>query len=202
MGRNKTLVTLAKCLIGSTMLFQPSGYKNAGMLGGVAISVGCGFLSLYVMLLLLEVKEMMVKQGRVPASTDFATLGVSVFGPVCGVVIKICLSLANFVCGAIYVNFVSQNVHKALRTWPSGSVHVPTNDLSLYQGLVLIPLMWLRRLKYFALTNLLGTVMTWLVIAYLYFFLVQHLVVHGPLVSNRRICAPGCMPRDRNVWCM
>eukprot|EP00808_Paulinella_micropora_P007748 g81598.t1 len=197
MGRKKSIITLCKSLIGTTVLFVAHGYKDAGVLLGICISMGTGLVAIYAILLLLEVKALLVKQRRCYITAEYADIAAAVLGSRSRSTVLLCLSAANFGFCAVYIVFIAENTAQALPwIWPR-LANIQPRTLIVIQTILLIPLMWLRRLKYYAFTNSLGILATVIVIAsesspplgilatvivigYLYFFEVGYLVRHGP----------------------
>eukprot|EP00808_Paulinella_micropora_P011389 g58257.t1 len=134
-------------------------------------------MSLYSALLLLHMKEFMVRAGRSRKECDYAELGQDILGWPARVAINFSSAANNFGCGAMYILFVSENVHTALQYF---GIKVSIQQLQVMEMMVLVPLMLLRKLKYFAFTNLLGSFMTVVVLGYVYLFEGATLATTGP----------------------
>lgn len=140
------LLTLLKAFVGTGVLFLPHGFYSGGMLFGPFILSLVAFLTLYTMLKLLHCKE----SGF---GHSYGSIGESAYG-VWGrrmVQSSIVLMQAGFCC--TYIIFVATNMSYVMRY---AGYPVKMTHLILLQGIVHIPLSWIRYIRYLRMTNLIA----------------------------------------------
>eukprot|EP01134_Creolimax_fragrantissima_P007668 CFRG7668T1 len=152
----KTVFTIMKAFIASGILFLPSGVAKSGWALSLIILVGLGGLSLWCMLLLLDAKNKLVNEGvRILSFGDVAKHSYGVWGRrvVDG---SIFFAQMGFCCA--YLAFVGENVHSVLYSmfdcWD-----VPKEIIMVLLLPILVPMVWVRKLKYYAVTNIIADVL-------------------------------------------
>eukprot|EP00928_Gymnodinium_smaydae_P055157 TRINITY_DN38753_c0_g1_i1.p1 TRINITY_DN38753_c0_g1~~TRINITY_DN38753_c0_g1_i1.p1 ORF type:complete len:503 (+),score=36.56 TRINITY_DN38753_c0_g1_i1:107-1615(+) len=177
-----TALVLIKSFLTGTLLVIPKGFHSAGLFGGCVVLLLVGSVEVYCMILL-------VRSRRAVGPSTYADLAgcLGRFGkPMLSVMLVV--SQYGFVCAEqIYVadNALKsiQPVYPWLERW-----HL----LFAFQ-LVLIPMSFVRKLKFYALTNLIGdAIIIWSVI-YLFGVGFSTLNEHGPApdlqtVGSREDC--------------
>ncbi|POM71172.1 Vacuolar amino acid transporter, partial [Phytophthora palmivora] len=125
----KTVFTILKSFIGSGILFLPKGFQN-------------------------DCSNVLLRNGR--TNVSYGLVGEKAFGKVGRVAVNISLVLSQIGFCCSYLIFVEKNIGEVIlaafgieRTVASSSL-----TLIMLQILLYTPLSWVRRIEYFALTNL------------------------------------------------
>lgn len=171
----KTVFTILKSFIGSGILFLPKGFQNGGMLFSLAALCTSAALSAYCMLRLCDCSNLLLQNGR--SNVSYGLVGEKAYGKFGRVAVNISLVLSQtgFCCS--YLIFVEKNIGEVIlaafgiqRTTASSSL-----TLIMLQILLYTPLSWVRRIEYFALTNLFADVLILFGIVYILTYTVQTL---------------------------
>ncbi|KAI9917006.1 hypothetical protein PsorP6_017199 [Peronosclerospora sorghi] len=172
----KTVFTILKSFIGSGILFLPKGFQNGGMLFSLAALSVSAILSTFCMLRLTDCSNVLLR-GRTRTTISYGLVGERAFGKVgrTAVNISLVLSQTGFCCS--YLIFVEKNIGEVIlaafgiqRTIASSSL-----TLIMLQILLYTPLSWVRRIEYFALTNLFADLLILFGIVYIISYTVQTL---------------------------
>jgi len=152
-GRNglpATILAFFKAFLGTSILFIPHGFKDAGMIPGAVTTLISGSLTCYCILLLLETKAVLTRRvGRpVVGYADIATLAA---GPVGKWMVDAATIMSQMAFATVYVAFVGKNMGSVI------SFGLDVRKASLLWMVVAatcwVPLCWIRRLQYFTTTN-------------------------------------------------
>ncbi|TDH72350.1 hypothetical protein CCR75_000998 [Bremia lactucae] len=171
----KTVFTILKSFIGSGILFLPKGFQNGGMLFSLAALSISAALSGFCMLRLTDCSDLLLRKGR--TNVSYGLVGEKAFGKLGRVAVNtsLVLSQTGFCCS--YLIFVEKNIGEVIlaafgieRTTASSSL-----TLILLQILLYTPLSWVRRIEYFALTNLVADLLILFGIAYIISYTVETL---------------------------
>lgn len=140
-----TVLVLVKTFLTGTILVLPQGFKISGLVSGCVVLGMIGFVEVYCMQLLVACRS---RNGFGSYSVLAKSLGR--YGPMC-LRILLLASQYGFVCAEQI--YVASNALKVLRAfWPElEQWHL----LFLFQ-IVLVPLACIRKIKFFAFTNLIG----------------------------------------------
>ncbi|OWZ08546.1 Vacuolar amino acid transporter [Phytophthora megakarya] len=171
----KTVFTILKSFIGSGILFLPKGFQNGGMLFSLAALCASAVLSTFCMLRLTDCSNVLLRNGR--TNVSYGLVGETAFGKVGRVAVNISLVLSQIGFCCSYLIFVEKNIGEVIlaafgieRTIASSSL-----TLIMLQILLYTPLSWVRRIEYFALTNLFADVLILFGLVYIITYTVQTL---------------------------
>ncbi|RLN86833.1 hypothetical protein BBJ28_00008192 [Nothophytophthora sp. Chile5] len=151
----KTVFTILKSFIGSGILFLPKGFQNGGMLFSLAALCASAALSTFCMLRLTACSNVVLRErGR--TNVSYGLLGERSFGKLGRVAVNVSLVLSQIGFCCSYLIFVEKNIGEVIlaafniqRSGASSSITLIALQILLYT-----PLSWVRRIEYFALTNL------------------------------------------------
>ncbi|KAE8969979.1 hypothetical protein PR003_g4263 [Phytophthora rubi] len=170
----KTVFTILKSFIGSGILFLPKGFQNGGMLFSLSALCASAVLSTFCMLRLTECSNVLLREpGR--TSVSYGMVGEKAFGKVGRVAVNISLVLSQIGFCCSYLIFVEKNIGEVIlaifgvqRTTASSSLTLIALQILLYT-----PLSWVRRIEYFALTNLFADLLILFGLVYIISYTVQ-----------------------------
>ncbi|CAI5717327.1 unnamed protein product [Hyaloperonospora brassicae] len=172
----KTVFTILKSFIGSGILFLPKGFQNGGMLFSLGALSVSAILSTFCMLRLTDCSNF-VQRERGHINVSYGLVGEKAFGKMGRVAVNISLVLSQLGFCCSYLIFVEKNIGEVIlaafgiqRTTASSSL-----TLIVLQILLYTPLSWVRRIEYFALTNLFADLLILFGIAYIISYTVQTL---------------------------
>jgi len=165
-------VALFKAVVGPGILFLPSGVKAAGLAPALCVTAGVGFVTGWCMLLLLEIAAQLRNNGSQVRS--LGEIGYAAYGHIGRVAVESSVVMTQAGVCTAYCVFIAQNVqsilYEAYNGYPAdASEGTPcvlpqflagsrlVHFIILLAILPLIPLTWIRQLKYFASTNILAT---------------------------------------------
>eukprot|EP00736_Rhodelphis_marinus_P001903 Rmarinus@m.2733 len=155
------VLSLVKSFVGTGLLFLPRAFYNGGMAFSVIMLALIGWISLYCMELLVEVRE------GLGGSMSFSDIGGRCFG-VPGrraVDVSLILSQCGFCCA--YIIFVAQHVAEVVDSMSAGEIKLSYAWLIWLQVPLLVPLVWIRKVQRLAPTTFLGNFLIMFVIAYI-----------------------------------
>jgi proton-coupled amino acid transporter len=162
-SNSKAFFMLTKAFVGTGVLFLPSGFANGGVLFSSCLLVALGSLTLHCMLLLANVSAKMENKS-------FGDIGFALFGEPCRqlVLYSIAVSQLGFCCA--YYIFIAQNLTDLLMIATNCQVILPFWAFLVLQLFIYIPLAWVRKLKHFGFTALVGDLFIILGLAYIFFY--------------------------------
>lgn len=140
----QTILVLLKTMIGSTLIVLPGSFRDAGLFMAPLLLATVGAAEIYCMVLLIRCCE----ETGGGSYGDVARRAFGKAGRLC-VDASLLLSQFGFVCAEML--YVATNAHGVLR-----DLGLPTPSLRTLlclQLLFTVPMSWIRRLKYFTLTN-------------------------------------------------
>lgn len=140
----QTALVLLKTMIGSTLIILPGSFRDAGLAAAPLLLATVGAAEVYCMVLLIRCCEATGGDSY----GDVARRALGVVGRTC-VDVSLLLSQFGFVCAEML--YVATNAHGVLR-----DLGLPAPSLTwmlLLQLTFTVPMSWIRRLKYFTLTN-------------------------------------------------
>ena len=109
----------------------------------IILMILIGILSLHCMLLLVET-------SRKLENKSFGEIGSTLFGTKMYYLVLFSIALAQMgFCCAYYI-FVAQSLRELLIIFSNGRVVVPEWVFIIFQGVIYIPLSWVRQLKKFS----------------------------------------------------
>ena len=182
----RTYANLIKAFIGPGILFFPRGFANAGLAAGVVTFVLIAGLSAISLAKLIESKERLMEdfdkgdfRGVVKSYKKGITYGllgrVSMKRPGrWAVEISLFLSQLGF-AGAAMI-FMSKNLRHVVLNFSHCGTNINENYWILMFMPILMPLVWIRNLKKFAIPNLIAEVVIALGLSYI---MVRNLVTIG-----------------------
>lgn len=172
----KTVFTILKSFIGSGILFLPKGFANGGMLFSLAALCCSAALSTFCMLRLTACSNVVLTHHG-HSNVSYGLVGEKAFGKLGRIAVNISLVLSQVGFCCSYLIFVEKNIGEVIlaafniqRTTASSSL-----TLILLQIVLYTPLSWVRRIEYFALTNLFADLLILFGIVYIVSYSVQTL---------------------------
>jgi len=167
---------LFQALVGPGLLFLPAGVKNAGLGSAIILSALVGLLSTYSMLLVADTVKTLRRQG-IPAD-GFGDIGEACYGQKGRFAVEAAIGLSQLGFCTAYLVFIAENTQAILFEINGGAVGeggaagtfacslppvLANSDLVYYIILavvpLLVPLTWVRQMRYFAVTNLIANVL-------------------------------------------
>lgn len=147
----KTYFLILKAFVGTGILFLPKAYSNGGMVFSSMLLILVAWISLYGMLLLVEVKDKEKVQG-------YAELAYKLFGNKFRILVQISIVLSQMGFCCAYVVFVAQNLRELLLDVSNCKWDIHPFLLVIGQLLVYIPLCLVRQVRYFSISALIADV--------------------------------------------
>ncbi|KAL4147288.1 hypothetical protein PRNP1_011044 [Phytophthora ramorum] len=172
----KTVFTILKSFIGSGILFLPKGFQNGGMRFSLTALCCSSILSTFCMLRLTECSNVLLRErGR--TNVSYGLVGEKAFGKVGRVAVNISLVLSQIGFCCSYLIFVEKNIGEVILAAFNIQSTTASSSLTLImlQILLYTPLSWVRRIEYFALTNLFADLLILFGIVYIISYTVQTL---------------------------
>ncbi|KAF4034925.1 Transmembrane amino acid transporter protein [Phytophthora infestans] len=156
----QTIFTIFKSFIGSGILFLPKGFQNGGMLFSIVGLCVSAALSTFCMLRLVECSTVLLHTHN-HLNVSYGIVGEQAFGTFGrrAVNVSLVLSQIGFCCS--YLIFVEKNIGEVvLHAFNLQSSSTTSSwTLILLQIPLYTPLVWVRRLEYFAFTSLFADVL-------------------------------------------
>eukprot|EP00123_Amoebidium_parasiticum_P000899 comp11822_c0_seq1/m.6445 comp11822_c0_seq1/g.6445 ORF comp11822_c0_seq1/g.6445 comp11822_c0_seq1/m.6445 type:complete len:603 (-) comp11822_c0_seq1:17-1825(-) len=175
-NKKKTVFTIFKAFIASGILFLPHGYMLSGWALANIILAIVGFLATYAMHLLLHTKAKLVADGkRVLSFGDIAYYAFGSWGR-WAVEVAIFGSQMGFCCA--YFAFVGENVHSVIFAL-ADCLAVDKIFIMICLIPVLVPMVWVRRLTYYAITNIIADILIVVPLIYMAITESKHIQTHG-----------------------
>ena len=157
-----TFVSLTLCFFGLGLLTMPYGMQYVGMIGGPIIIMIVCLVTYYSFYALNSTKRFLVSKGR--EVNSYGDIGRESMGKTGATLVNIAIIANQTGVLAAYQQFIAKNILH----FTSKQV-LPLSAWTLLCLVVLIPLCWVRQLKYFAFTSVLGlTTVAFTVIAVIY----------------------------------
>lgn len=175
-------VALFKAVVGPGVLFLPSAVKNAGLVSALGVSLVCGVLAIWCLLLVLDTAQVLRRNGY--TIKTMSDIGLAVYGVYGQVMVDVCVVISQLGFCIAYCVFVAENVQAFLFELAGGMVGAADNPatcnltgfladekLVYYIILILIPFLipvtWLRQIKYFAVSNTIASTLVVVSLAYM-----------------------------------
>lgn len=179
----KTVFTVLKSFIGSGILFLPKAFQNGGMLFSVVGLFISAALSTFCMLRLTACSDA-VQRATGASSVSYGLLGERAFGGWGRLAVNVSLVLSQLGFCCSYLIFVEKNVGdivmQLLHIHDASALASFSWTLILLQIPLYTPLTWVRRIEYFALTNLVADVLILFGIVYIIGYSVEKLESTAP----------------------
>ncbi|KAG3132401.1 hypothetical protein PI126_g19658 [Phytophthora idaei] len=177
----QTIFTIFKSFIGSGILFLPKGFQNGGMLFSIVGLCVSAALSTFCMLRLVECSSVLLR-SRNYHNVSYGIVGEQAFGTMGrrAVNLSLVLSQIGFCCS--YLIFVEKNIGEVLLH----SFNLQSSSTTSSWTLILLqiplytPLVWVRRLEYFAFTSLFADVLIVFGLVYILTYTVKTLESAAP----------------------
>eukprot|EP00124_Ichthyophonus_hoferi_P003094 Ihof_evm2s248 gene=Ihof_evmTU2s248 len=175
-NKKKTVFTIFKAFIASGILFLPHGYAISGWLLANIILLIVGILATYAMLLLLQTKDKLVNDGIKVLS--FGDLAYHAYGNTGRYWVDIIIfgSQMGFCCA--YFAFVGHNANSVFFEL-FDCLSISKTFIMVCLVPILVPMVWVRRLTYYAITNIIADIL--IVVPLIYMAVTQslHIKEHG-----------------------
>ncbi|KAG7398180.1 hypothetical protein PHYBOEH_011503 [Phytophthora boehmeriae] len=170
----QTTFTIVKSFIGSGILFLPKGFQNGGMLFSIAGLCASAGLSTFCMLRLVECSNVLIRSPN-HHSISYGVVGEQAFGSIGRLAVNVSLVLSQLGFCCSYLIFVQQNIGQVLLHVFHVRSSVAAWTLIFLQVPLYTPLVWVRHLEYFALTNLFADVLILFGLLYMLTYTVETL---------------------------
>lgn len=157
---------IAKNFFGSAFMITPKGFEESGLLGGALCLLFVYLQEVVCMLNLIKCRQAMGKSVRYE---DLGTAIGSWFPPLITYMIVLCQF--GFCC--IWLVSNAENLSMVVPEW-NGTWRL------WIQMVPLFPLVWVRKLKYLAATNVIGIGFTAVMVVFFFVFMSNHLSNFGP----------------------
>jgi len=155
-----TVLVILKSTVGGTLIIIPGAFSRTGILLAPLELIFIGGVEIYCMVLL-------VRCVRALGGGTYGDIARRAIGPIgsWAVDLSILLSQTGFVCSEIL--YVALNCHGALKALKLSSPLWSEANIILLQLIVVIPMSWIRQLKYFQVSNLIANTTVLLALAIL-----------------------------------
>ncbi|CAE7039529.1 avt3 [Symbiodinium natans] len=155
-----TVLVILKSTVGGTLIIIPGAFSRTGILLAPLELIFIGGIEIYCMVLL-------VRCVRTLGGGTYGDIARRAIGPLgsWAVDVSILLSQTGFVCSEML--YVALNCHGALKALNLSSPLWSEVNILLLQLLVVIPMSWIRQLKYFQISNLIANTTVLLALAIL-----------------------------------
>lgn len=164
----KTVFTILKSFIGSGILFLPKAFEHGGMLFSIVGLSISAILSTFCMLRLTDCSNVVALTSS--GGISYGLLGSRAFGPVGRIAVNVSLVLSQLGFCCSYLIFVEKNVGDIL----AQAFNTDTNAVGSFPWMLILlqiplytPLTWVRRIEYFAITNLIADVLIFFGLIYI-----------------------------------
>jgi len=161
-GSAKTAVTLFKALVGPGTLFLPSGMKNAGLATGASMTAVAGCVTILCIVLLLDTADRLSAQGQLVYG--FGDIGQHLYGKMGKAAVNAAIITCQMGFCTAYCVFIAENIQSVIFETSGcdlSGIWASEGLVYLIIAMVIpleIPFVWVRQIKYFALTNFLANV--------------------------------------------
>ena len=171
-----TVLVILKSTIGGTLIVIPGAFSSTGLLLAPLILLFVGGVEIYCMVLL-------VKCVRSLGGGSYGEIAGRSMGPIgmWAVDVSILLSQMGFVCTEML--YVAKNCSGALAAYGEFSPIFSETGILLLQLLVVIPMSWIQKLKYFQVSNIIANTTVLLALGVLLGYAVGELASRGPGVG-------------------
>jgi len=155
-----TVLVILKSTVGGTLIIIPGAFSKTGLLLAPLELLFIGGIEIYCMVLLVRCVRSL---GR----GTYGDIARTAMGPVgsFAVDMSILLSQTGFVCAEML--YVAKNCSGALQAMGVNLPFLSEASILLLQLLVVIPMSWIRQLKYFQISNLIANTTVLLALAVL-----------------------------------
>eukprot|EP00127_Corallochytrium_limacisporum_P002376 Clim_evm17s119 gene=Clim_evmTU17s119 len=177
-GIGRTIFALIKAFIGSGVLFIPKGYSSAGLLIGTVLLLVCGWMTWYGAQLLLMTRQEMGRNGIIV--NTYGDMADKLYGKHGRAAVDVAVFFSQFGFCCAYIVFIAKNLRDAFGVITDCGLYMNEWVYMVALMPVLVPLTWVRRLKYFALTNMIANVVIFSTLAYILAEDAVILSVRGP----------------------
>ncbi|DBA00294.1 TPA: hypothetical protein N0F65_001489 [Lagenidium giganteum] len=177
----KTIFIILKSFIGSGILFLPKAFQNGGMLFSVCGLCVSALMSTYCMLRLTECANVITEREGPGTTISYGRVGARAFGRAGRVAVNISLVLSQLGFCCSYLIFVEKNIGDIIThvfKTDGNSVVSASWTLILLQIPLYTPLSWVRRIEYFAITNLFADVLIIFGLFYIIYYSISTMVTH------------------------
>ena len=150
----KTVFALLKSFIGAGILFLPKGFENGGLTFSLVVLTAACAIATYCMLRLSECAK---KLNR--GSVSYGLVGEKAFGPWGRTAVNTALVLSQLGFCCSYLIFIGSNLQDVIMHLSNCRYQPGPWLLILLQIPVYTPMSWIRKIKYFSITNLIADVL-------------------------------------------
>ena len=171
-----TVLLILKSTIGGTLIIIPGAFSQTGLLVAPLLLLLVGGAEIYCMVLLVRC----VRCCRSGSSSSYGEIARKAVGEVGSFAVEasVFLSQAGFVCAEML--YVAKNCVQPLQAMGFQSWWISESSIILLQLLVVIPMSWIRQLKYFQVSNLIANVTVAFALAVLLTYSLVGLADTGP----------------------
>jgi len=164
--RVKFLVLMVlKPFWGTTILFLPRMFSNGGIVLVVSSILAIASTCILAMRLFVDCADEVMKRTSTSKVPSYGQVCEEAFGIAGRRVTNGALMLTQLCFCSCYFIFVPQTVRNILLTISDCRIYVSEMSLTIGMFLLLVPLALVRRMRYFATTNVMGNIFVWLGLA-------------------------------------
>lgn len=150
----KTIFTILKSFIGSGVLFLPKGFQNGGMLFSIVVLFLVAILSTFCMLRLMACSAQLQRRGEFSGGVSYGLVGEIAYGKIGRVAVNVSLVLSQLGFCCSYLIFIERNIRDVIMHCTNCRLIPGPWLMIILQIPIYTPLTWVRKIKYFAITNL------------------------------------------------
>ncbi|KAJ3210417.1 neutral amino acid transporter, partial [Clydaea vesicula] len=173
----KAFFMVIKAFIGTGVLFLPRAFLNGGLIFSIVTLVILAWLTLHCMLLLVEVSK---KQNGL----SMGELAGVLYGSNMRQLVLWSIAISQMGFSSVYYIFIGKNLKDLLTVMSNCRLILPDWVFVLLQVSLYIPLSWVRNIKHFSITSLIGDVFILMGLAYILYYDIFTLVKQGGAAKN------------------
>ncbi|KAJ3376660.1 neutral amino acid transporter, partial [Lobulomyces angularis] len=159
----KAFFMVLKAFIGTGVLFLPRAFLNGGLIFSIITLIILAWLTLHCMLLLVEVSKK--KNGL-----SMGELAGVLYGANMRQVVLWSIAISQMGFSSVYYIFIGKNLKDLLTVMSSCNLILPDWVFVLFQVGLYIPLSWVRNIKHFSITSLIGDVFILMGLTYILYY--------------------------------
>jgi proton-coupled amino acid transporter len=212
-------MNVVKAFVGSAVLFLPSTFAHAGLIGAIVGLIAIAAVSILCMMMLVDCATSIEsgttaynsvggadakalehgrrQQQQQPTTTlgagvcDYGDVGHCAFGPRGRKFVDVSLVASQLGFCLVYVNYIAENLHMVIGALTNCRVEVPVNLLILLQLPFFVGLSWVRQLKFFVATNTAANIFILAGLSYIVCYCFYKLDLEGPAGKHEGDDGPG-----------
>lgn len=150
------ILMICKPFVGTSILFLPRVFANGGILLAIGSLVFIGLINIYAMRLLVESADAIMQQNGVSKVPNLGRVCGHAFGATGEIVANVSLLLMQTAFCSCYMIFIPQTLNNFTMIVSNCEGIISILTFTIAMIIFEIPFALVRRMRYFAITNLLG----------------------------------------------